>query len=125
MANIWPTQKANAAIIYGDKVIESSLDIEHVDLPQLSHLGARIGILNSIAEMWTFASTDFRIITLSSGFGKMGTTPPFSTCACLRSADSCTCRSYMDYLQAEFNDPHFPSLQCQREPWSWARILAP
>jgi hypothetical protein len=31
-----------------------------------------VGVLNNIAEMWTFAETDFQIITLSSGFGKLG-----------------------------------------------------
>lgn len=46
----------------------SSLGISHVDIHSDS---PATGVTNSVAEMFTLAATDFKVITLSSGFGKL------------------------------------------------------
>lgn len=50
----------------------SSLGVTHVEI-QSSIVSPGVGVMNNVAEMWSFAETDFKIITLSSGFGKLGT----------------------------------------------------
>lgn len=77
------TLKREALEKYPDKVVVSGLGIHHTD-PKLK-LGEgdaatkeqldrmrMDGAMDSVVESWSFAATDFKVITEQSGFGKIG-----------------------------------------------------
>lgn len=115
------TLKKNAAELYGEAVVMSSLTVAHVDIASQSHLKPQIGMLNGIAEMWTFASTDFQIITLSSGFGKLGAwAVSFGTDEPLTNSRRGKC-SELDQIQTQFSHSHLSAVewrhQCRSATW--------
>jgi hypothetical protein len=68
-------QKEEALKVYGDSLVTSSLGVAHVNFAY-EEMSPQVGMMNSIAEMWTFGETDFQVITMGSGFGKFGELRP-------------------------------------------------
>ncbi|GAA5924173.1 uncharacterized protein JCM15063_005565 [Sporobolomyces koalae] len=72
------TLEQDALETYPDKVVVTGLKQSHVEITSGSAAwkgvkGASDGFLRTVAESYIFAGTDFQILTLRSGFGKIPT----------------------------------------------------
>ncbi|GAA5873501.1 hypothetical protein JCM16303_001145 [Sporobolomyces ruberrimus] len=72
------TLERDALETYPDKVVVTGLKQSHVEITSGSAAwkgvkGASDGFLRTVAESYIFAGTDFQILTLRSGFGKIPT----------------------------------------------------
>ncbi|GAA5960409.1 hypothetical protein JCM3765_007502 [Sporobolomyces pararoseus] len=72
------TLEQDALSTYPDKVVVTGLKQSHVEITSGSAAwkgvkGASDGFLRTVAESYIFAGTDFQILTLRSGFGKIPT----------------------------------------------------
>ncbi|GAA5955697.1 hypothetical protein JCM21900_005088 [Sporobolomyces salmonicolor] len=68
----------DALRIYPDRVVVTGLKQSHVEIATGSVgwkglKGAADGFMRTVAESWIFSGTDFQILTLRSGFGKIPT----------------------------------------------------
>ncbi|GAA6063001.1 hypothetical protein JCM10212_004983 [Sporobolomyces blumeae] len=84
---------------YPDKVVVTGLKQSHVEIKTGSTAwtgvkGASDGFLRTVAESYIFAGTDFQILTLRSGFGKIPTW--------LRGREGSTIQVFNPHMDAEY-----------------------
>ncbi|ORY90938.1 hypothetical protein BCR35DRAFT_275012 [Leucosporidium creatinivorum] len=72
--------KEEALRMFPERVVVSGLSQSHPEIEKAESgwgwegvKGAADGMMGSVVEMWTFAATDFQILTARSGFGKIPT----------------------------------------------------
>lgn len=65
--------KKMAVEAYPDRVVLSGMNAQHAEIAAGEGYKATDGMMTTIAESWALASTDFQILTESSGFGKFPT----------------------------------------------------
>ncbi|GAA6008625.1 hypothetical protein JCM11491_003373 [Sporobolomyces phaffii] len=93
------TLERDALATYPDRVVVTGLKQSHVEITSGSAAwkgvkGASDGFLRTVAESYIFAGTDFQILTLRSGFGKIPTW--------LRGKEGSTIQVFNPHMDAEY-----------------------
>lgn len=83
---------------FPDEIIVSGLGISHLEIEGEGSTEKKtwMGMMDTIAESWAFAGTDFQVITRYSGFGKIR---EFSSSTCSGIKSSILMESFFDFVR--------------------------